>query len=546
MSARSYLGVYGRGCGNIVQTVLISEVSMTESLSHDRWRLICVFIGALLLLVFLKNAWVCDDAYIVFRSIEQLYAGNGPNWNHHERVQGYTSPLWYWLLAGLRCFSTDHFFNFILLSLVLFLLLGMLLQRYFGNGTGFASAMLLALSSNAFFDFTSSGLENILGYLLVAAGFVGGMTALNASDPGVARRHYYRALLAFALVPLCRHDLLVLTLLPSLVLVFSRPSGSGRQRMLDLFALALPLLFWSTFSLIYYGALFPNTAYAKLLTGISRLETLIQGLRYLLVTFNGDPVTILVILGALYVAWADDRRFIKAFGAGLVLNLIYVVWVGGDFMRGRFLALPFLLALLLLTETRLVERLIALRPSSGRAGGLVLAAYMLIFPHTPVNTWLNFQDFSIQHGVADERGYYFDVCSLYAWLYSQPGEVFPDFEWSHIGRQIATNGIAYLENDFNGMLGFWAGVKPVIIDRFALTDPFLARIPVSDAKNWRIGHFKREVPEEYRRSIETGQNKFSDAATAALFDKIQLATREAQLFTLKRFMAIVKLNCGIN
>jgi arabinofuranosyltransferase len=214
-------------------------------------------------------------------------------------------------------------------------------------------------------------------------------------------------------------------------------------------------------------------------------------------------------------------------------------------MRGRFLALPFLAALLLLTEARLVERLIAVRPSLARVGGLVLAAYMLIFPHTPVNTWLGFQDFSIQHGVADERGYYFDVCSLYAWLYSRPGEVFPDFEWSHIGRQIATNGIAYLENDFNGMLGFWAGVKPVIIDRFALTDPFLARLPVSDSKNWRIGHFKREVPDEYRLSIETGQNKFSDAATAALFDKIQLATCDPQLFTLKRLVAIVKLNCGI-
>ena len=37
------------------------------------------------LLVFFKNAWVADDAYIAFRSVEQLFAGHGPRWNMDER-----------------------------------------------------------------------------------------------------------------------------------------------------------------------------------------------------------------------------------------------------------------------------------------------------------------------------------------------------------------------------------------------------------------------------------------------------------------------------
>ena len=45
--------------------------------------------------IFVKNAWVAEDAYIVFRSVEQLFAGNGPVWNPHERVQAFTSPLWF-------------------------------------------------------------------------------------------------------------------------------------------------------------------------------------------------------------------------------------------------------------------------------------------------------------------------------------------------------------------------------------------------------------------------------------------------------------------
>ena len=31
--------------------------------------------------VFFKNAWVSDDAYILFRSLDQLLSGHGPRWN---------------------------------------------------------------------------------------------------------------------------------------------------------------------------------------------------------------------------------------------------------------------------------------------------------------------------------------------------------------------------------------------------------------------------------------------------------------------------------
>lgn len=517
---------------------------MTEAASQRSWHLICVVLLALMLLIFLKNAWICDDAYINFRSLEQLYAGNGPNWNPHERVQGYTSPLWYWLLALARAVSSDHFFNAFLLSLLLFLLLGLVLQKYFGNNAGFATMLLLAAGSNAFFDFTTSGLENILCYLLLTVALLSGFAALKAEE-AAGRRHYWRALVALALIPVCRHDLFILTLLPALVLITEGREKFGRVRWFDLVVLLLPLALWSVFSLVYYGALFPNTAYAKLLTGLSRPELITQGLRYLWVTFTGDPVTMLVIGAGLAAAFVDKRIFVRAAGTGLALNLAYVVFVGGDFMRGRFVAVPFLAALLLLAESRLIERLLVAKTSLLHSVAIIFICFLALFPHTPANTGLNYQDFSLNHGIADERGYYFDVCSLYAYLYSRPGEIFPEFEWSQIGRQIAVSGVGYLENDFNGMLGFWAGTRPIIIDRLALTDPFLARQPVTDLKGWRIGHFKREVPEDYRRSIEKGQNLFRDPDSAALYEKILHATREQQFFSFKRLLAIVKLNLGI-
>ncbi|HPW59038.1 MAG TPA: hypothetical protein PLK58_10370 [Candidatus Rifleibacterium sp.] len=519
---------------------------MVEMIEQRRWKLICGIIAGLLLLVFIKNAWVCDDAYIIFRSIEQLYAGNGPNWNPHERVQAYTSPLWYWLLVLPRAVSSDHFFNFFLLSLVIFLILGLRIRRYFGDSRSCAIFLCLAAGSNAFFDFTTSGLENILAYLLTTLAFLYGLEALRA-DPASpqAEAFFRRSLWAFALLPVCRHDLVLVGLLPALVLI-RHFRGKGRSPAGSLLLLFGPLLAWSAFSLTYYGALFPNTAYAKLSTGISRWPLLRQGFYYFWETFVGDPLTMLVIAGGLVAAAFDKRPFMRSAAVAAGLYLLYILWAGGDFMRGRFFSVPFLVALILFVESGVIERLFAARAALARVVPVVLLAYLLLFPHTPINTWLGFQDFSVNNGIADERGYYFDVCSLYAYLHSGPGEIFPDFEWSQIGRQIAENGVGYLENDFNGMLGFWAGVKPIIVDRLALTDPFLARQPVSAQTAWRVGHYKRAVPAEYRSSLENGRNMFSDTATAALYDKILLATREPQIFSFKRLLAIVKLNLGIN
>ena len=71
------------------------------------------------IVIFLKNAWVSDDAYILFRSLEQLVAGNGPVYNPHNRVQVFTSPLWYFVLALVRIFSNDVYLNAIVVSSIL-------------------------------------------------------------------------------------------------------------------------------------------------------------------------------------------------------------------------------------------------------------------------------------------------------------------------------------------------------------------------------------------------------------------------------------------
>jgi arabinofuranosyltransferase len=306
----------------------------------------------------------------------------------------------------------------------------------------------------------------------------------------------------------------------------------------------LPLFLWTIFSLLYYGAAFPNTAYAKIFTGIPRGELIVQGFKYCWVTLVQDPITILLIMAAILLPLFVKENYTKYVSVALLLNLLYIVWVGGDFMRGRFFFASYVLAVICLVMQ--LETLYAKACSQTVCYGAVVfyIAYIAIFPFTPLNTGLNYTNFNLSYGIADERGYYFDVCSLYSYLYAKPDKVFPDFEWSHLGKQIARSKVNYLENDFNGMLGYWAGTRPIIIDRLGLADPLLSRLPVSDKENWRIGHFKREVPDEYRQSIEKGENLFKQPLHE-LYRLVSLATKSKDFFSLERIGAVIKLNLGI-
>ena len=53
-----------------------------RSLGTAGWFLLILFT-----FIFLLNAWVCDDAYITFRTIDNFLHGHGLRWNVAERVQ---------------------------------------------------------------------------------------------------------------------------------------------------------------------------------------------------------------------------------------------------------------------------------------------------------------------------------------------------------------------------------------------------------------------------------------------------------------------------
>jgi len=82
------------------------------------------------------------------------------------------------------------------------------------------------------------------------------------------------------------------------------------------------------FSLVYYGFLFPNTAYAKLGGGIEHYKLILQGIIYLVESSLRDPTTLFTIITAFFVPfWI---RKLWPLTLGILLTVIYVINVGGD------------------------------------------------------------------------------------------------------------------------------------------------------------------------------------------------------------------------
>lgn len=499
------------------------------------WIVVAV---VLLVAVFVKNAWVCDDAYIIFRSLDQLAAGHGPTWNPHERVQVFTSPLWFGCLALLGTFSSDHFLNSLALSAAALTGTLILAGRRLGAGSALLLLLLLLLGSNAFFDFTTSGLENPLAYLLLAAFWVVWSRGEATSGGTVLLGLIVGWLLCVRL------DLAPLVA-PALTVTIWRDRGrlNARRRWVLLGAVVAPLLAWTIISVIYYGFPLPNPVYAKLNTGLTRLAMAKQGVKYLLASLRYDSLTLPLIAMATLTAWTRIDRRNRALALGLALQLIYVVMVGGDFMQGRFLAAAYLLAALMTAE-----RWRDAGPFRGRA--MVCAAlglYVLLAPHTPVNSPFEYRtaDMTVADlpfGVADERGEYGSVLSLTRRLATHQPDVFPDHVWAREGRRFAAAAEPVAVAANVGMFGYCAGIGKIIVDPLALTDPLLARLPVNT--DWRSGHFPRRLPDGYLPLLRGEVTSLSDPALEAYRRDLWCVVSGGNLWSRQRWAAIARLNFG--
>jgi len=297
-------------------------------------------------IILLKNAWVGDDAYITFRTIDNFVNGHGLTWNTIDRVQAYTHPLWMFLMTFLYLLTGEFFLTVIAFSLVLTILAVLLVTQKIAKSNVTTLLVLLALMlSKSFVDYSISGLENPLIHLFIA------LFAYNffkyETNPG----SLFMLSLIAGLACLNRMDT-ILFFVPALIYAFWKIRAV--KNFFIILAGFSPFIIWELFSLWYYGFLFPNTAYAKLSTGIGRSDLILQGLAYLKNALIMDPLSVVIIICGFVVTFISKERHKLSLSFGILLYLAYVVYIGGDFMSGRFLAAPFFCSVILLVQSKLV------------------------------------------------------------------------------------------------------------------------------------------------------------------------------------------------
>jgi arabinofuranosyltransferase len=318
-----------------------------------------------------ERRWMADDGLIVLRTVRNLLAGNGPVFNKGERVEANTSVVWTYLVYAGSWLNWPMRLEYVALVLALLLSVSGLAMLMLGTGRLFAPGLLgrraVMLPAGALVyiavpparDFATSGLESglVMAYLgLLWWMMVCWSQAMRVRPSG----RVFTGTLAFVAgcSVLVRPELALVGGL-ALIMMLIAATG-GRRRVLIVVAGGLLPVAYQIFRMGYYGLLFPGPALAKDAAG----DKWSQGVIYLS-NFN-QPYALwvpVVLLAGLALAVSAGRRkgirytpapapgplarsvqspaavvaFILVSG---LLQALYWIRQGGDFMHGRVLLAP--------------------------------------------------------------------------------------------------------------------------------------------------------------------------------------------------------------
>jgi arabinofuranosyltransferase len=486
----------------------------------------------------LHRAWYCDDAYITYRTLDNFVNGYHLTWNTYERVQAYTHPLWLFLLIPFYAITREIYLTGIVLMVVLTAGALVFLYKSVEDKSKLVLPLLGLALSNAFINFSTSGLENaLLNFLLSVMIFM---------YVKYAEKKHFQVLFYFLcnLIALTRLDA-ILFVLPAMVVVFVQYRAKWLNRIGALLLGFMPLIWWELFSLFYYGFLFPNTFYAKLTAGFPLKDYLWRGLVYLGDTITRDPLTAVgVLLGSLAVFVLAKR--LKALSIGVFLYFLYVFYIGGDFMSGRMYASAFFVAMVLLglVDIKIRSWQKALIPVVFVAlGALAECPTPLLAVDKPLGNTV--------YNIMDERRFYYLGTSMFRFDTFNTGLekdetifTFGGYPWIVEARaQGDTKLMDPVVRISTGFVGYYGGPDLKIIDTVGLSDPLIARLPSSKNPNWRPGHLVRDVPAGYKESIIDPDAHIQDARIDEFNQHLRVLTR-APLFSKGRLLEIIRFNLG--
>lgn len=496
---------------------------------HRVFKWVAVIVMAI---VFARNAWVGDDAFITMRVADNFVNGFGLVWNIGERVQVFTSPLWMFLLTLSYAVVRDPYWVMYGLAFALSLLGFWLILKYFSKS--YWDTLLLTCmmaGSAAYIDYSSSGLENPLTHLLLICTLI----VLLKLELEPLKFVFTLSLLA-CLAALNRLDTL-LFYVPLLGWLLYRQRARW-LKALGVMALAfIPLFLWFGFATFYFGFPLPNTYYAKLPSNYPLMYFWNRGIAYYFNSLHWDPLTLMVIVSGIVLAvWnRETRKMVMT--AGVVLYLLYGLRIGGDFMSGRFLSAAFVVMVMILFEIDYVRILGA---PDRKLYWFVLVGVVAVgisANYPPVLTQTDKGTLLMDADVANERMFYFPGLGLFNHLSGGRPH-----EYGLQGLDARQAGVSPVKREGIGSFGFYAGPVIYVIDAHALADPLRARLPAPGEQ--RVGHYNRAVPDGYEETIaDNFQNQLADPDLCAYYAKLSLLIH-GDLTAPNRLQEILGFNLG--
>jgi hypothetical protein len=323
--------------------------------------LILFFLGLGFIYFCFINNHIQDDAFITFQYVKNFVTGNGLVFNPNEFVEGYTSPLWLFMLSFFVMFEAEIVQTAQIIS-VLFGTASITILYFFSLSIfnkitnskrnsvvikTFALIAPLMLAFNGAFQYWSiSGMETSLFVFLTIAGFY--FYYKNEND-----KNLFISSTFFTLASLTRPEGWLIFGLVFLDFFYKQFEQNKLKKLFNnkkllIFSLIflIPNLLLLIFRLMYYGYPFPNTFYAKTGFNLSYIEA---GLKYTLdfintYTFYGILLLLIVLL---LIQKTIRNEFVLLFGT-IFIYILYVIMIGGDVLPIYRFFLPILPIIFLL------------------------------------------------------------------------------------------------------------------------------------------------------------------------------------------------------
>ena len=508
----------------------------------DKWRFFST-IGFCLIVIAL--AWQSDDAYHGYVMSRHLAEGQGLVYNIGERSTASTCPLFTLVIALAYFVTREMYFTSLavctLLSVAAYVILVYKLCR---TKEQVVISFITLSGSQAFISYTTSGLENSLLFFLSALFLL----TLRNKERFDGKSMLILALL-ISLLAMARMDS-VLIFVPVIVWIylFKRENVSFIKAVSIGILGLLPFILWELFACFYFGFPFPNPAYVKLGTAIAMKEYIKRGILYTVYTGLDDIVVIVIPAAAvLFSLFSRKLKYILV-SSGILIYVVYIIRIGGDFMMGRHFTNLFFVSvclfMMMMNDPATDAKKLPVIRNAFYITAFVSVIFAATFGRTVGSQYLSGHKFSSQ--ISDEREYYFGTTGLYNNVLSliRTGELCIPETWNNDAtddlRSEGLNG-GIIDNAA-GILVYY-NPDLYLNDTYALGDPFLSKLPAEYNENWRVGHLKRDVPHGYRASIWYDENRVKDDDLHEFYDKIRLITR-GDLLAEGRIQTIIDMNLG--